>query len=124
MMLSMLNRLRIFGLNVIFLLYLILVALDVHLVGAQSVNELNPLKANTISELLSLIIDAAILILMPLVVLAIIYSGFMFLIAQGNEEKLKTAKNNFLWVIVGVAVLLGAKVISAVLKATAKTIVN
>ncbi len=86
----------------------------------------NPLKdkANSIPELLKLIIDAGIMILMPLVVLAIIYSGFMFLIAQGNEDKLKTAKTNFIWVIVGVAVLLGAKVISAVLQATAEHIVH
>ena len=84
----------------------------------------NPLKAGSIPELLKLIIDAGIMILMPLVVLAIIYSGFMFLMAQGNEDKLKTAKTNFIWVIVGVAVLLGAKVISAVLQATAEHIVH
>ena len=84
----------------------------------------NPLKADTLSDLLALIIDGAILILMPLVVLAIIYSGFMFLMAQGNEQKLKTAKTNFLWVIIGVAVLLGAKIISEVLKATADTVIK
>ncbi len=84
----------------------------------------NPLKADSMEDLLKLIIDAAIVILMPLVILAIIYSGFMFLLAQGNEEKLKKAKLNFVWVFIGVAVLLGAKIISAVLQSTAEKIIK
>ena len=85
---------------------------------------LNPLKADSLSSLLALIINGAIMILMPLVVLVIIYSGLMFLLAQGNEQKLKKAKNNFLWVIIGVAVLLGAEIISKVLQTTADTIMK
>ncbi len=85
----------------------------------------NPIKgAETIQALVAKVIDAAIVILMPLVVLAILYSGFMFLLAQGNEQKLKTAKTNFVWVIVGVAILLGAKIISVVLKSTTDKVIG
>ncbi len=84
----------------------------------------NPVKADSIEELLAKIIDAAIVILMPFVVLAIIYSGFMFLIARGNKEALSKAKTNFVWVVIGVAVLLGAKLISYMLKSTVEHIVK
>ncbi len=84
----------------------------------------NPIKgANSIEELLAKIIDVAVIILMPLVVLAIIYSGFMFLIARGNKEGLEKAKTNFVWVVIGVAVLLGAKLISAILKSTVDKVI-
>ncbi len=84
----------------------------------------NPVAADSIEQLLVKIIDAAIVILMPFVVLAIIYSGFMFLIARGNKEALSKAKTNFVWVVIGVAVLLGAKIISAMLQSTVGQIVN
>ncbi len=84
----------------------------------------NPVAADSIEQLLAKIIDAAIIILMPFVVLAIIYSGFMFLIARGNKEALSKAKTNFVWVVIGVAVLLGAKIISAMLQSTVGQIVK
>ena len=84
----------------------------------------NPIKASSISELVILIVDSAIMILMPIMVLAIIYSGFMFLIARGNEEKLKKAKVNLIWVIAGTAILLGAKIITSILENTSKEILK
>ncbi len=84
----------------------------------------NPLKENTLEGILGLIIDSAIILLMPIVILMVIYSGFMFLMARGNEQKLKTAKTNFVWVVIGLVVLLGAKIISAALQSTAETIIK
>ena len=84
----------------------------------------NPISgADSIEALLAKIIDVAIIILMPLVILAVIYSGFMFLMARGNKEGLTKAKTNFVWVVVGVAVLLGAKLISAILKSTVDKVI-
>jgi len=53
-----------------------------------------------------------------LAVLAFIYSGFLFVSAQGNESKLTTAKTALLYTAVGTAVLLGARVISEVIGGT------
>jgi len=53
-----------------------------------------------------------------LAVLAFIYSGFLFVSAQGNESKLTTAKTALLYTAVGTAVLLGARVISLVISNT------
>ncbi|MDD4988817.1 MAG: pilin [Candidatus Pacebacteria bacterium] len=53
-----------------------------------------------------------------IIVLAIIYSGFLFVKAQGNSEELETAKRAFLWTVVGAAVLLGATALSAIIQNT------
>ncbi|GEM_PF-2499767 len=54
--------------------------------------------------------------------LAIIYSGFLFVTAQGNTEKLETARKAFFWSVVGALVLLGALAISAGIEATLQQI--
>jgi hypothetical protein len=48
-------------------------------------------------------------------VLFIIWSGFLFIMAQGNVDKLKRAKWTFLTTIAGIAILLGASVITSVI---------
>jgi hypothetical protein len=52
------------------------------------------------------------------VVIFIIYSGFLFVTAQGNETKLEKAKTTFLWTVIGAAVLLGSWAIAQVIKTT------
>jgi hypothetical protein len=54
----------------------------------------------------------------PFLVLFMMYSGFMFVEARGNEEKLSVAKKNFLYVIIGALLILGAWTIAQVLKGT------
>ena len=71
----------------------------------------NPIKANSISEFLTDALNAFTTIAFPIVVLMIIYSGFLFVAAQGNEEKLKTAKRTIMWTIVGALIVLGATVL-------------
>ncbi|GEM_PF-3178794 len=57
-------------------------------------------------------------------VVALVFSGFLFVTAQGNEDKLKTAKKTFTWTVVGIAVLLGALVISEGIRNTICLIVD
>jgi len=80
----------------------------------------NPFKSGgSLPELLNNIFNE---IVFPiggiLAVLAFIYSGFLFVSAQGNESKLTTAKTALLYTAVGTAVLLGARVISEVIGGT------
>jgi hypothetical protein len=55
---------------------------------------------------------------LPFLVLFTIYSGFLFVEARGNEEKLSIAKKNFLYVIIGALLILGAWTIATVLSGT------
>jgi hypothetical protein len=73
----------------------------------------NPLaNINSINELILKILDLIVKIGLPLMALSIIYVGFLFIKARGNEGELKTAKNAFLWVIIGSAIVLGAQLIA------------
>lgn len=64
------------------------------------------------------IINIVLLIGVPIVTLAIIYSGFLFLQAQGNSEKLGTAKKALLYSVIGAVLLLGAFVLAEAIKGT------
>ena len=74
---------------------------------------------NSLFGLLQTVIED---ILLPiggvLAVLAFIYSGFLFVTAQGNENKLKDAKNALLNTAIGTAVLLGSWTIASVIENT------
>lgn len=52
------------------------------------------------------------------VVLAFIYSGWLYVTAQGNETKLGNAHKAFLYTSVGAAILLGSWVIANVIRTT------
>ena len=80
----------------------------------------NPLgDTDDFQTLISAILHAVSTIGAVLVVLAIIYAGFLFVTAQGNADKIKQAKNVFLWTLVGAIVLLGAEALSQVIRDTA-----
>ena len=51
-------------------------------------------------------------------VLMIVYSGFLFVTAQGNESKITKAKDALLYACIGAAILLGAIVISQAIGGT------
>lgn len=79
----------------------------------------NPLTGVTsITQLLDKILEAVVLIGVPVLVMAVIYVGFMFVKAQGEPAELKTAREAFFWTVIGAGVVLGAKVISLVIKET------
>jgi len=78
----------------------------------------NPIKAQSINQLIQEIIKIVIAIGTPIAVLFLIYSGFKFVVARGNSGKLADARKTFLLVLVGIVILLGASVLSAVIKGT------
>ena len=78
----------------------------------------NPIDSNTFTQLIDRIIEFILFLAVPVLVIAIIWVGLLFVLAQGNEGKLKTAKSNLFWTLVGAAVIIGAKLIKEVLKGT------
>lgn len=83
----------------------------------------NPLGDITeLKDLIKKILIAVVKIGIPLVVLAIIYSGFLFVTAMGNSEKLTKAKDAFIWSLIGGAVLLGSWAIAELIITTVKEI--
>lgn len=83
-----------------------------------AVQLINPINYNSLKELVTAIIDVIIQIAVPIAALFLIYSGYLFVSARGSEDDLKKAKSIFLWTLVGIAVLLGAKLLSGVIEGT------
>jgi hypothetical protein len=81
----------------------------------------NPLGGTTtVAEFINKIFGFFVQLGAVVLVLAIVYSGFLFVVAQGNPEKLKKAKEAFKWTVIGGAILLGAQVIAQVIETTLK----
>lgn len=79
----------------------------------------NPLgETDTIWELVTIVINIVQTIMIPLVVLFLIYSGFLFVTAQGNESKLTKAKQVFFYTIIGTAIIIGAEALSLLIQGT------
>ena len=88
-------------------------------VGNDCVNTLNnPLKFKTIGAFLLGAVNIFATIGGVIAVFGILYSGFLFVIAQGNEQKLATAKKAFLWSVVGLAVIVSAMVLVTAIQGT------
>lgn len=80
----------------------------------------NPIGENSFADIVSAILDVVVTVGAVLVVLAIIYAGYLFVTAQGNSEKIEDAKKTFLWTVVGAVVLLGAELLSDIIVETAR----
>lgn len=78
----------------------------------------NPLKINSIEGLFAALLDILVIFATPVVIFFIIYSGFLYVTAQGNEEQLKKARVAITWTIIGGLLVLGASLIADVLQNT------
>ena len=72
----------------------------------------NPIQSQTFADLVQKIAKVFTAVGIPLVAIFLIYAGFLFVTAQGSEDKLKTAKTTFFWAIVGGAIVIGAYAIA------------
>lgn len=77
--------------------------------GGPSSVQLSPTGPKTIKDIVIKVLDFLITLAIPFAILAIIWAGFMFVTAQGNEQKIGKARQNLLWTVVGVAIILASK---------------
>ena len=68
----------------------------------------NRLKTDSIVDFIKNLLENIIKIGIPIIALAIIYSGFLFVFARGNPEKITSAKEALLYTLIGSALLLGS----------------
>ena len=72
---------------------------------------------NTILTLITKAVRGLTNVLIPLSVLAIVYGGLQFVIARGNESKITNAKKVFTNILIGVAFIVGARVLAEIVEA-------
>jgi hypothetical protein len=75
-------------------------------------NPLGTTGPQTIPDFIKIVINIVLVVGVPIVALAIIYTGFLFVEAQGSPEKITKAKKALTYTIIGAAILLGAFVIA------------
>lgn len=78
----------------------------------------NPINSNTIQEFIRVLLEGMLKIGIPLVALAVIYCGFLFVQARGKPEEITKAKDALLYTLVGAAILLGSWAIAKLISDT------
>jgi hypothetical protein len=79
----------------------------------------NPIALDSVQGLIFAIVNIFRIITTPIVVFFIIYSGFLFVTAQGNPETLNRAKKSLLYAIIGGVVIAGSLAIGVIVENTA-----
>lgn len=93
------------------------------LVSAQTGLQ-NPLRSQSIAEFIANALKVLVIVALPIITLFIVISGFMFVLARGNESKLTDAKKNFVYVIIGALLILGAWVLATLIGGTVSQLVS
>ena len=78
----------------------------------------NPIGYSTFMEFVQAILQVVLKIGIPVAAMFIIYSGFLFVKAQGNPEELKKAKSAFTYAVIGTAILLGSWLLAKGIEST------
>ncbi len=91
--------------------------LPAYVFGAGTPSFIPPIDGDLFTLLVK-ILNAAVYILFPFIVLMIVYTGFLFVTAQGNATKISQAREALVWTVVGALVVLGAKPIALAIEAT------
>ncbi len=82
----------------------------------------NPINVNTLREFVGKILEVVVYVGLPVLVVAVVYVGFLFVAARGSETKLTEAKHALLAVVIGAAIVLGAFVIAAAIENTVNSL--
>ena len=83
----------------------------------------NPLKdIDTLPEFLNAILGGIVQIGTIILIMMLVYVGFLFVAARGNAEKIQGAKSALLWTVIGGLILLGATAIQLVIEGTVNSL--
>lgn len=100
----------------------ILILLFPSLVNAEDLGINYTLKSaitpTTFEGLLLAVLNIFVVIAIPIVVLFIIYSGFMYVTAKGNAEQIQQATRSLTYSIIGAVLIIGAVALSGIIKGT------
>ncbi|MBU4479967.1 pilin [Patescibacteria group bacterium] len=79
----------------------------------------NPLGGiDSLESLVVALLKVFVAIGTPIAVLFLMYSGYQFIVARGNPTKIQDAQKALMWTIVGIVILLGAELLSEIVKGT------
>lgn len=86
-------------------------------------NPLNP-SISSVPAFVEGALRAVVYIALPIIALFIVYAGFKYVLARGNESKITEAHTNFLYVVIGALLILGAWVLATLIGSTVTQLVG
>ena len=75
-------------------------------------------SVDNLPGLLLAILNVFITLSIPIIVIAIVYSGFMYVTARGNPQTIKTATKSLTYAVIGAVLIIGALVITEIIGET------
>ena len=94
--------------------------------GTTLINPLNSGSCapneNCLLNFLNKILEFVIRIGMVVVILMLVYVGYLFVVAQGSDTKITEARKALLWTIVGALILLGSQAIAIAIRETVQAL--
>lgn len=78
----------------------------------------NPLKFPNIQKAIEGLLQAIVMIALPIITVFIVYAGFKYVSARGNPAQLNEAHKNFTYVIIGTILILSAWVLATLIGGT------
>ena len=78
----------------------------------------NPLAVSSFCDLLKIVLQALLILGLPIAVIFLVLAGFQYITAYGDTTKLGKAHVNLQWTVIGIAIFLGAWTIAQIIKAT------
>lgn len=84
----------------------------------------SPLAYQSVSDFVRAVLQAAVYISMPIIAIFIMYAGFKYILARGNPGAIDEAHKNFMFVIIGTMLILGAWVLATLIGGTVTQLMN
>ena len=74
----------------------------------------NPLKVDSLGGLIQALVEVFTYLVVLFAVLSLVYVGLRYIMARGNSEEITKRTNQLLWIVIGLAVVIGARIIVGV----------
>ena len=74
----------------------------------------NPLKVDSLGGLIEAFVEVFSYLVILFAVLALVYVGLQYILARGNPARLAELSNWLLWIVIGVAVVIGSRILVSV----------
>ncbi len=86
----------------------------------------NPVGSGSVDmrAVLDKILNAIIRLLSPVLVLMLVYSGYLFVVGRGNTEKITDAKRTLSYTLIGTVIVVAASAIAHVLENTIGAVIG
>jgi len=78
----------------------------------------NPLKFASLERFIEGVLQALVMVALPIIVAFIVYAGFKYIMARGSVSGIQEAHRNFTYVLIGTILILGAWVLATLIGGT------